>query len=174
MHIRFTNRNDGTFTDFWRSFDHFRNSDRFTFDIVPGKGAQMKLSKVRLKNPKAYCGNHAKACEGLGETHTRRTFLEGADWIDFHDRLNDLLDNIGASASVSNTAIITRKGTRRRVRYEANSFRGTRGAPNFEWVWDKDGPDDHFQDCTHAISQPAWFPEGTPGIYSKLSYNEVG
>jgi len=174
MTIKFIRRDDPAFPDVWRDLDNLRLSGRFSFFIVPGKGAQLKLATVRLKASKAYCGNHAKACEGVGGKHVKRVFLEGADWIEFHDAVNDILDNRGVAANVFNSAVITRKDTRRRVRYEANSFRGTRGAPNFEWVWDKDAPADHFQDCTRAVSRPSWFPHGTPGIYTALNYNEVG
>lgn len=160
--------------------NHFHNS-RFKL-FVSWAGGTINLSKIRLNQSKAYCGNHAKACEGPHNTkHAKRRFLEGADWVDFNDQVNTVLDHfpndqggLGVESYVSSVVCVIRIGSRRRIRYEANSHRGVPGQPNFEWVWDKHGPEDHFGNYCGKLAPPSWFPEGTPGIYESIGYCVVG
>lgn len=126
------------------------------------------ISQVRLRQAKGYCGNHAKACERphVGGHH-KHCYLEGADWVEFNDLINDALDRLGAEVRVASSVCVLRKGRLRRIRYDSDNFVG--GA----WQWSKDGPLEHYADYVGAIAPPSQFPIGTPGIY-KEQYNCVG
>lgn len=165
--------------DIYATYDALHDaihSSRFVAALARPNGLKtIKITKVRLDKAKAYCGNHAKACEGdPNRKHRRASFLEGADWVEFNDLVNDVLDEQDVEANVDTTVCILRKGRKRRVRYESSTFRGIRGL-NGEWVWDKDGPDSHYEDYCGTTSAPrSWFPKGTPGIYSAIGYEVEG
>lgn len=135
---------------------------------LDGKGG-VSIQQVRLKEKKEYCGNHPKACERPHSgKHRKMTCLEGADWVEFNEALNDLLDRLEVSAQVSasrTSGCIIRKGNRRRIEYRADKqlFDGT-------WQWNYDDP----EDCWSSGPQPSRFPSGTPGIYTPTGYACVG
>jgi hypothetical protein len=142
----------------------------------------INISKVRLRKSKEYCGNHPKACERPHSgPHRKHSYLEGADWVQFNDLLNDVLDKLGAEARIASNSgegCIIRKGVLRRVSYDSNSQ-----FPNGTWKWDydtitaKDWVDNRGKG--HITS---WFPPGTPGVYDwedsatgrAVAYNCVG
>lgn len=129
----------------------------------------VKIAMVRLKERKYYCGNHPKACEVRTDAHKHRKLklLEGVDWVEFNDLVNDILDALDVSCNVKTSTCTVRKGRRRRVIYESNT-RDTHA-----WVWDKDGPDYHYADnCGNPLPSRhlSMFPEGTPGIDSRRDY----
>lgn len=155
----------------WAIQSRIANS-RFTAEVEPRRRA-VKILQVRLRKKKMYCGNHPKACEAIGGApHCRRDYLEGADWVEFNDLVNDVLDMLNVECSVTTAVCILRKGRRRRCTYESNHqfFNGT-------WAWDKDGPDFHYTDnCGNEEGDKVLseFPFGTPGIDERREYFCVG
>jgi hypothetical protein len=155
----------------WAIQGRIANS-RFTAEVETMRRA-VKILKVRLRKKKLYCGNHPKACEAPGGgKHKRLDYLEGADWVEFNDLINDVLDKLNVECSVATSQCILRKGRRRRVEYEANEQ-----FPNGTWKWDMDGPDFHYVDnCgnTEVDKVLSKFPFGTPGIDERREYFCVG
>jgi hypothetical protein len=145
---------------------HF-NSSRFVVDVSQTKGT-VDLKRVRLKESKHYCGNHPKACDLNGVKHKKAAYLEGADWVEFNDRLNGVLDRLNVSALVSSSVCNIRQGLARRIVYDAK----TRNA--HAWVWDKIGEAGHYSNCCGGSAPRSSFPEGTPGIYEGIGYNVEG
>jgi hypothetical protein len=138
------------------------------FNVVVEIGSDsISLKKIRLKTSKLYCGNHPNACEIGGERSRRGLYLEGADWVEFNDCLNNLLDRLRLSANISSSVCIIRKYTKRRTVYD--SFRVYR---NYQWY--RDEPDDCWVNNIGGSPMISEFPEGTPGIYEALRYSEVG
>jgi hypothetical protein len=126
-----------------------------------GKREVVSLHKIRLKNAKGYCGNHPGACALTGDAnpHNRRCFLEGADWVAFHDMVNDLLDAAGVSANVHTMGrrFWIRRGWLRRRRFWGSNL-NTRAA-----VFDLDDPK-RYVDNRRGAPMRSEFPDGTPGI----------
>ena len=153
-------------------------TSRFTCKIKSTGFRFINISLVRLKTAKPYCGNHAKACEqeqqGDCSAHAKRKFLEGADWVEFNDMVNDVLDAVGCNALAASSLVEIRQAKKRRTVYEATFSRGIRGMANFEWVWDMRGTPAHYQDRRGMSSPASTFPEGTPGIYESIGYHQVG
>jgi len=134
---------------------------RFKADIkyTQGKHCRFKISKIRLRESKDYCGNHPNACQVVSNRKPRKTnFLEGLDWVNFNDMINDVLDEYNISANVSSAVCIIRKAGKRRVEY--NSY--WRG--NFS-EWNYDEMDGCYQDYRTVIAPNSEYPEGTPGLY---------
>lgn len=165
----------------WNALEGEFSGTRFSMVIDAMPGGSLKLSKIRLRESKPYCGNHAKACERStldailgGRPHRRSKYLEGADWVEFNDRLNDAMDRFGVSCSIRSSDCWIRKGTLRRIAYDAKTFVGVPG--NGEWRWDRDACP---EDWVEAKDLPedfraSWFPEGTPGIHEFIGYSVVG
>lgn len=146
---------------------------RFTADIRNGTVKRRELKKyngvftihdVRLRESKAYCGNHPAGCENPVVAGKKKPFgggktkyLEGADWIAFNDLLNDALDSIGASADIATFVCVVRQGTKRRVRYDYHL--DGRNQPE----WDREGEADDYADHCKKEPPTTEFPEGTPG-----------
>lgn len=130
---------------------------RFSFHIDQSKPDTLSIHRVRLKVAKSFCGNHPGACPVGGAPKIKRNFLEGADWVEFNDRINWILDDYSLSADVSSAICIVRKETFRRIAYS--------GEPGAEW--DRDCPSDDYVDCCgrKAARPKSDFPIGTPGIY---------
>lgn len=152
----------------------FRDS-RFTLDVgFEVRGVRMerhvlKIKNVRLKDPKKYCGSHPYACDI--DRGRRSRYLEGADWVEFNDLLNDVFDLHEVSANISSSVCKIRKGRKRRMDYDGHA----------EWVgnrvfyeWDKDTDEDCYEDWCGKIAPNSTFPEGTPGIYSRTAYERWG
>lgn len=155
----------------WALSGRIANS-RFTAEVDPGR-RKVTIRKVRLLKKKLYCGNHPKACElVIHGKHKRLDFLEGADWVEFNDLVNDVLDRMDVECHVESAVCIVRKGRRRRVEYDANVQQA-----NGNWQWDKDGPDYHYADncgSTEENQMISTFPFGTPGIHAVKDYFCVG
>jgi hypothetical protein len=89
------------------------------------KDRGVKITCVRLKRRKPYCGAHPGPCLNTGRRHSNATFLEGLDWVGFNALLNDLLDAHSVNADVFSYNRETLKGGKyfvrvgrtRRVRY---------------------------------------------------------
>ncbi len=91
-----------------------------------GKSPGLKLTVIRLKRKKSYCGAHPGPCPNDGNRrHTNSTFLEGQDWIGFNAMLNDVLDKNGVDCTVfsynrekmGGGKYYVRRGKLRRVNY---------------------------------------------------------
>jgi len=141
---------------------HFNNNSRFTCDVEPiGYNSRFKVRNVRLRESKIYCGSHPYACDIAGGR--RGKYLEGADWVDFNDQLNDVLDDLEVSAWVRSSVCEIRFDRRRRVAYDgylANPYRN-------EYQWDKKGEVNDYEDWCGKIAPDSLYPEGTPGEYTR-------
>jgi hypothetical protein len=140
------------------------SKSRFTFELEHVSQKRLKIVKVRLRSSKAYCGNHPGACQRGGKDRKGR-FLEGADWVEFNDMLNDVLDKLKVDARVESSVVLVRRGRERCVEYFQQQGRGR----NAEW--EKTGL---YADYCGQEAPPSDFPEGTPGIYERIGYNVVG
>lgn len=164
----------------WEIVKHF-DSSRFNCNVEirrkSSRRTEVHVTQVRLKDKKSWCGSHAESCDIQGmrdrqnggfikERPVNRKLLEGLDWVDFNDQLNDVLDRLNFDGKVESAVCIIRKGKQRRVQYdsvmEATPYR-------VEYEWAKEGYDDHYEDwCLSDDAAPASiYPEGTPGIYSR-------
>jgi hypothetical protein len=137
---------------------------RFSLDTDPIGPTRLKLYNVRLRSKKAYCGNHPGACQ-IGGKDRKHNYLEGADWVEFNDLLNDVLDKLGVNARVESSVVLVRRGRERCVEYLDQ--RG--GGRNAEW--EKIGL---YADYCGKVAPPSDFPDDTPGIYERIGYNVVG
>lgn len=88
---------------------------------VPG----VKISCIRLRRRKDYCGAHPGPCLVGFRRHMTSTYLEGLDWVGWNALLNDTLDVVKANCHVfsfNREAVISgpyyiRHGRLRRVWY---------------------------------------------------------
>jgi len=143
---------------------------RFTADITAPSRHNVKIINVRLKAKKEYCGNHPASCEIGNPKHKKARFLEGADWVEFDDWLNDQLDAKSISANISTASFWVRRGRMRRTLY---SHYYLPWGGNAEWS--RDDPDFYSDWCGKDTPAPrAEFPVGTPGIYEALNYAVEG
>lgn len=148
---------------------------RFTADVeTKPNSTVINIRNIRLRHRKMYCGNHPAACEVLFDRpHRRGNYLEGADWVEWNDRLNDLLDVWGVEAYVRSSVCVIREGRKRRTLYDYSS----NGFGNNQWTYK----------CHHSYmvdycdnnqneAPNSWFPSGTPGIYERNGeqYSIVG
>jgi hypothetical protein len=133
---------------------------------------KITISKVRLKEAKPYCGNHPDACEIDAGPSRRGTTLEGADWVEFNDHLNDVLDRFEVSARVYSTyvPVTIRDGRRRRIRYDSHTPMNARQS---EWMEFGDMEADYEDYCGLVAPNSEW-PEGTPGLYERKQDDNVG
>lgn len=144
------------------------NASRFTarLDLDTHRKTQrgVKITCVRLRNKKDYCGEHPGPCFAGGR-HTTSRYLEGLDWIGFNGMINDMLDKLSADCHVFSfnreslvSKYYVRKGRRRRVAYPF-SYRGqfahwTQSDHDFEDYCGKPPP----------LLGPAVLDQGTPGL----------
>lgn len=141
------------------------SESRFKIGEIDWKGPTvLNLKMIRLKQSKRYCGNHPNACDIEGGR--MGNFLEGADWVEFNDRLNDVLDSLHVSAFVrSDRIVICRKGFERRVVYTSHplQFNG------HDWDYDAyEWNESRFENWCGKIAPPSEYPEGTPGSYERM------
>lgn len=128
----------------------------------------VKLLDVRLKTSKEYCGNHPESCEIGNPRHTKARYLEGADWVEFNDTLNDILDRLELWADVASSLCVVRRGFMRRVEYDSDPRFPKGNGRNAQWA--REGVHENW--CGKQ-AEPSWFPEGTPGQYREI-YDVVG
>jgi hypothetical protein len=174
MHIKFigTKSLNSAHVEYW--IKYILETSRFTANVSTDDTSRrdvVKIDTVRLKTSKAYCGNHPNACENGGtreeeQPHRRSRYLEGADWVEFNDLINDLLDALELDGRFESALLIMRKGRERRTHYGS-----TRIGRQFQWNKDEDS--DEYQDFCGKLAPDSTFPDGTPGIY-KNSYSEIG
>ncbi|MEK6878467.1 MAG: hypothetical protein AABY22_02610 [Nanoarchaeota archaeon] len=146
-------------------------NSRFTANLENLTSKSLRISDIRLRDSKSYCGNHPKTCKFPNENHQKSKYLEGADWIEFNDLINDVLDSLKVAANVFNSVCIIRKGNKRRIKYNAD-----KQFPNNTWQWNKDEieEDCYFDNTNLRHSLVSIFPDGTPGVYSKINYKCIG
>jgi hypothetical protein len=147
---------------------------RFTADVELYDNA-VKINNVRLKEKKHYCGNHPNACvlppRGKGGKNPKRFYLEGADWVDFNDKLNEIADRLMMDCRIQSAQCVIRDRRRRRIHYgsyvQRVSFMGE------HWEWERYGDrDNDYKDCIGVDAPLSTFPEGTNGIYERAGYKE--
>jgi hypothetical protein len=140
---------------------------RFTARVEVEDG-RVKISLVRLKAKKPYCGAHPGPCLpnffGQFRKHINAHFLEGADWVGFNDGVNDLLDRHSVAADFWSASMEfrgrmwIRRGTRRRTCYDCTY------GPNNHPSW-RTGRDDggRWGDYCGRLAPRSEYPAGTPG-----------
>lgn len=130
----------------------------------------LKMTCVRLRRAKPYCGAHAGPCVVTGRRHPVTTFLEGLDWVAFFHVLNNTLDRRRVECDVFTfnreapgcSRYYLRLGRLRRVRYPYGFDRGGH--------WTQDDYD--FQTCfadhcgrrAPPMLDAALARSGTPGL----------
>lgn len=138
--------------------------------------AIITIKMVRLRKRKAFCGNHPNACV-LGGVDKRHSFLEGGDWVEADDLINDVLDrNFSGSTAWSKpleikTRLFIRKGGLRRINYDSEAIVRDGRLLGHVWLGDDEGV---YQDCRGKEAPVSLFPDGTPGIYTRTNYSVVG
>ena len=145
------------------------NNSRFKFDMSYVYRNKLNLSKIRLKTNKEYCGSHPDSCEIDNGPSRKGNFLEGADWVEWNDMLNNILDANGIGANIKSSVCWVRKGTHRRIAYHSHM-------PNFgrNRQWNMDEPEYNYVCGFGKGLMISEFPKGTPGVYEAIGYNEVG
>ena len=136
---------------------HFASS-RFTFNIdskIGRKYITITLSKIRLKTSKSYCGNHPGPCV-LGGKKRKRIFLEGLDWVEFNDTLNNWADTLNLEADISSSVCVIRIGKDRRISYDGHNL----NTPQAEW--NKYGD---YKNYCGKVAPISSYPHSTPGEY---------
>jgi hypothetical protein len=107
-------------------------------------GYGFTLMRVRLTEPKPYCGQHPGEC-AVGTKKKNMTYLEWDDWVAFHALVNRAL--LGIDADVWSMPLDIkgymwlRKGRRVRVRYDYDEKFNTMGRAVRTW---NPGTDDQF------------------------------
>jgi hypothetical protein len=124
----------------------------------------IRISNIRLRHSKPYCGQHPGPCVNLFFVRKTRNgcWLEGADWVGWNDGLNSVLDELSVDAEVWSHCLdsercsrfMIRKGKARRVDYESTSH-GTHE------VWVAEGT---FEDWCGRKAPTSTYPQDTPGI----------
>lgn len=141
--------------------ERINRQSRFTCEpeIIDDRGRYIKIRMIRLKQKKAYCGNHPNECLVAG-SHRKGVWLEGLDWVEFNDLINDLLDEMHVSANVKTAVCILRKGTMRRTHYGSHQ-------QGMFWQWNMDEHESHYEDWCDLKAPCSTCPEGTPGEYHR-------
>jgi hypothetical protein len=145
-------------------------ASRFTARIEIGKlryKAGIKISVVRLRNRKDYCGAHAGPCPVVGgRKHMIARYLEGLDWVGFNHLLNDVLDahNLSYDVFSFNRESLVRQYYIRRGRQRRIAYVYDHNGRFAHWT---QGTDECFADYCGKPS-PDYDPEilasGTPGL----------
>lgn len=146
---------------------------RFECDVrTTANSKGVTIHMIRKREAEPYCGSHPAECEvgtvryakGQEPKAPKAKFLEGLDWVEFNDRLNDALDKIACDANASSAICIIRKGILRRTHYgfhvENNGGRDTN-------EWNKDEDDGHWQNWCGEVAPASSYPQGTPGSYER-------
>ena len=138
------------------------------------KGGIIEIKGVRKRQRSDYCGNHPGECvinPFVERPHKKHTFLEGSDWVEFNDIVNDLLDALTVAADVYSEPLETkgrlyiRLGRERAVHYNHVDFFGAYGLQGRAWAGGK-GAHRHEDWCGRRAPW-ATFIDGTPGDYDR-------
>jgi len=166
MTLKFKNSED--LNAAWTAITTAVNESRFQCVVSSPYRTTLKILDVRLRERKLYCGNHPASCEIGNHKEKKARFLEGADWVEFNDLLNDQMDRLSLWCNIDSSSVRIRKGFERRILY---SHLYPRAFGNAEWV--RYGEDEDYGDYCGKAPPEAEFPEGTPGRY-KDRYAVVG
>jgi hypothetical protein len=163
MYITLKGKNDRTIEslgDFIRM--KINNGSRFSVEIDILSARRLKMRNVRLKESRPYCGSHPNACEVAGADRSYK-YLEGTDWVEFNDRINDCLDFLNINARVFSGVCEVRAGTKRRINYGSHHT----GWFNQPYEWDKVGEPCDYEDYCGIYAPDSSYPFGTPGDYEE-------
>lgn len=136
------------------------NTSRFTAEVSLVGKTVIKIRNIRLRESRKYCGNHPNECEFPGAPLRKAKYLEGADWVDFNDMINDICDALAVDANIATAVCKVRKNKQRRV-YYGSYMRG-----HF-WQWNMDEPDEYYENWVHRPAPDSQYPFGTPGVYER-------
>lgn len=132
------------------------------------KGFGFDINGIRLVSSKEYCGNHPAACEIGNPGHRKHNYLEGADWVEFNDRVNNALDRHHLWANVTTIVCELRRGRLRRVYYDGHKI-----SLVANHQWNRYAEIHDYQDWCGRQAPASGFPVGTPGRYGDV-YDVVG
>jgi len=139
------------------------DKSRFFADTTGSRRGWIKIVNVRLRYKKAYCGSHGRECVLPHDgPHKKMTYLEGADWVEFNDLVNDVCDELGISANISSVVCVIREGYCRRTEYDTVNSEPGKG-------WQRAGFMENWIDRQAPASD---FPTGTPGAYKSIYFCE--
>jgi hypothetical protein len=136
------------------------------------RGLSLKISTVRLKKKKDYCGQHPNACvvnPFIGpKKHKITSYLEGTDWVAFNDMLNDLCDEHSIEADIWSESIeFVGKMRIRKGQLRLHTYRSAPQSNGFVefWHWDTNNPScDYSNRFGQLTRERSDYPNGTPGI----------
>lgn len=123
------------------------SASRFTATITEAKGANLKIQNVRLKEAR---------------DKKRPNHLEGVDWVEFNDTLNNALDRAGIHANIESITVIVRRGAYRRDNYE-----------KLVGEWDKAGNISDYKNNVGGNNLVSTFPKGAKGAYVAIGYYNI-
>ena len=168
---------DAIIRDIKRSLEHSRFTVGELRETDRPKG--IIITQVRLRSRKLFCGAHPAACNGPERTHRKHSFLEGADWVEFNDFINNILDRLLVSAMFTSSSqefkgkMYLRKGAHRRCSYEHIYLPGAGPRANAVWEADSKYPQ-HWTIGFGKDVPPSEFDPETPGNYAAANHNVVG
>lgn len=122
----------------------------------------IEFTGIRLRRAKTYCGNHPGPCipnPYVQRKERRGVWLEGSDWAEFNDLVNDVLDELHVDARVASRSCVIRIHKMRRVYYDMHNI----GRDRPHWDWDMHGEPGHYQPWCGKVAPRATVPMGTPG-----------
>lgn len=141
---------------------HIDNHSRFTAEVYIIGKTVLKIKNIRLREARKYCGNHPNACEIGGGPSRKAKYLEGADWVDFNDMINDILDALAVNANAASSVCKIRKGLSRRSYYGSHMI-------GFNYQWNMDEDDGCYENWIHRAAPNSQYPFGTPGVYERIN-----
>lgn len=132
--------------------------------IYPGRKycGSISLPQFRMKQRREYCGHHLGPCPGF-RREPKRDFLEGMEWLEVDDRINDVLDLLNLSANCYGVEGYIRKDFRRRIRYFSPSGYGFGFMSRHGSVFD-------YENWCGKIAPASEIQDGTPGTYARPDY----
>lgn len=170
-----------------RAIERTIKRSRFVINWIEGRdhdkagprwwGGDIRILGVRLKVKRPYWGNGCEIGDRpmmrRGWTHESRVthinFLMAADWVEFNDLLNDVLDELDVHALVFSRTVVLRKGKQRRWRYIEKMGKNAWGVECM--IWDKNGTPLDFTQSTLPGCYPMSLPNpdvtvpDPPGYY---------
>jgi len=118
---------------------------------------RLRIYGIRLKARKPYHGagpvpsSQAMMRRGWGRGGrkiAKMSFLEGADWVEFNDLLNDFCDELGICANIFSKVCSIRRGWFRRIAYESETL-------GRQHRWQRFPPPEHYMG---VVSRTGPFP----------------
>lgn len=131
---------------------------------------KMRIHNIRLKRNKPYHGPSPTPRRPMKRTPwgrrgnekiARMGFLEGADWVEFNDLLNDFCDEQGLCANVFSSVCMIRRGWFRRISYNVVNEKG-------HMIWERFAPPEHYMAMdsrTGPFPMSAFYSTGANSIH---------